>query len=229
MVANVVYIPIVFCVVTLMSLVSTSAFTIRSPLSITQSWETATQEQSNLAHRNCNAQLHMSSESSSSPSLNDDEFDDDDLDEPGSMRVAEIKSELKLRSVVHSDCFDKESLVQKLTEARIAGKADPSIIDQFNKQRLEDTFNERSLDLNDKAIETAMAADGTLPGGMTPDLLKELMANPELMILLQNPKMQDAMKLMMTGGQDALEKMMKEDKEVYDVVTKLNSIMNKAI
>lgn len=52
------------------------------------------------------------------------------------MRVTEIKSELSLRAVDHSDCFDKESLVQRLREARFAGKADPSIIDQFNKQRV---------------------------------------------------------------------------------------------
>jgi len=39
-------------------------------------------------------------------------------------------------------------------------------------------------------------------GGMPPDMLKELMSNPELMELLQSVKMQDAMKLMMTGGQE---------------------------
>lgn len=49
------------------------------------------------------------------------------------------------------------------------------------------------------------------------------------MTLLQNPKMQDVMKLMMTGGQDSLEQMMKDDEEVYEVVTKLNGIMNEAI
>jgi len=155
--------------------------------------------------------------------------DDDDLDEPGTMRVKEIKSELSLRAINHSDCFDKESLVRRLREARVAGKADPSIIDQFNKQRLEDTFQERTLELDDDIIEQATAADGSLPGGISPDDLKELMANPELMALLQNPKMQDVMKLMMTGGQDSLEQMMQDDEEVYEVVTKLNGIMNEAI
>jgi len=119
--------------------------------------------------------------------------------------------------------------VQRLREARGAGKADPSILDRFNKQRLEDTFQERTLDLTDDVIDTARAADGSLPGGISPDILKELMANPELMALLQNPKMQDAMKLMMTGGQDSLERMMEDDDEMFDIVTKLNAIMNKVI
>jgi hypothetical protein len=38
--------------------------------------------------------------------------------EPGTMRVAEIKSELDLRGVDYTDCFEKESLAQKLVQAR---------------------------------------------------------------------------------------------------------------
>jgi len=64
---------------------------------------------------------------------------------------------------------------------------------------------------------------------MPPEMLKQLMSNPELMTLMSNPKMQDVMKLMMTGGQDALEVAMIEDKEVYEIVNKLNSIMGDAI
>ena len=67
----------------------------------------------------------------------DAEFEDDDEDEEiGTMRVSELKSELKLRKVDFSDCFDKESLAKKLRDARASGKSDPSIIDQFNKQRV---------------------------------------------------------------------------------------------
>jgi len=55
---------------------------------------------------------------------------------PGTMRVAEIKSELDLRGIEYTDCFDKESLAQKLVKARASGQADPSIIDQFNKQKV---------------------------------------------------------------------------------------------
>lgn len=56
-----------------------------------------------------------------SATSNDDRLDDDsddDYAEPGTMRVAEIKSELDLRGVDYSDCFDKESLAQKLVQAR---------------------------------------------------------------------------------------------------------------
>lgn len=66
----------------------------------------------------------------------DVDFEDDDEAEVGTMRVSELKSELKLRGVDFSDCFDKESLAKKLRDARATGKADPSIIDQFNKQRV---------------------------------------------------------------------------------------------
>jgi len=54
-------------------------------------------------------------------------------------------------------------------------------------------------------------------------------ANPELMTLMQNPKMQDVMKLMMTDGAQALEKAMQDDREVYEIVTKLNAVMNNAM
>lgn len=53
--------------------------------------------------------------------------------------------------------------------------------------------------------------------------------NPELMTLMQNPKMQDVMKLMMTDGAQALEKAMQDDREVYEIVTKLNAVMNNAM
>mmetsp|Transcript_3806 Transcript_3806/g.5721 ORF Transcript_3806/g.5721 Transcript_3806/m.5721 type:complete len:219 (+) Transcript_3806:100-756(+) len=149
--------------------------------------------------------------------------------EPGTMRVSEIKSELDLRGVDYSDCFDKESLAKKLVGARASGKADPSIIDQFNKQRLEDNISGNELEIDDEILKKATGGDGTLPGGMPPEMLQQLMSNPELMTLMSNPKMQDVMKLMMTGGQEALEREMQKDKDVYEIVTKLNSIMGGAM
>lgn len=65
----------------------------------------------------------------------DTEFVDEDA-EIGTMMVSELKSELQLRGIDYSDCFDKESLARKLRDARASGKADPTIIDQFNKQRV---------------------------------------------------------------------------------------------
>ena len=44
--------------------------------------------------------------------------EDTDLPVIESMRVSEIKAELQQRSVDFTDCFDKESLVQRLQEAR---------------------------------------------------------------------------------------------------------------
>lgn len=60
-------------------------------------------------------------------------------------------------------------------------------------------------------------------------MLKELMGNPELMELMGDPKLQEVMKVMMTGGQEAIEIAMIEDKEVYELVTKLNGIMGKTM
>jgi hypothetical protein len=62
---------------------------------------------------------------------------------------------------------------------------------------------------------------------MSPDVLKKLVGNPELMTLLQSTKMQEIMTLMMTDGQEALEKKMEADPEVRDMVQKLNEIMGK--
>jgi hypothetical protein len=64
---------------------------------------------------------------------------------------------------------------------------------------------------------------------MHPDVFKKLMSNPDLMVLLQNSKMQEVMKLMMAGGQQSIERAMREDPEVYELVTKLNQIMQKAL
>lgn len=154
----------------------------------------------------------------------DDNNDDEDEEvEPGQMRVSEIKAELKLRSVSFEDCFDKESLVQRLRSARSKGTADPSIVDTFNKSQTSPP------PLKDEDIEKVVGGDGKLPGGMSPDMLKQLMGNPELMSLIQSPKMQEAMKLMMTGGQEALEKKMAEDAEIREMVVKLNEIMASAM
>jgi len=46
-----------------------------------------------------------------------DENDEEEPVQAGKMRVSEIKAELDLRKIDYSDCFDKESLVQLLTDA----------------------------------------------------------------------------------------------------------------
>ena len=161
-----------------------------------------------------------------------DDDDDDDVDEegedevePGKLRISEIKAELDLRGISYADCFDKESLILRLQEARATGKADPRILEKFNKQKLEQQFKEEKVELRDEDINAAVAHDGTIPGGLTPEQFKKLSGNPEIMMLLQSTKMQEAMTLMMTGGREDLEKKLKEDPELQDTVKKLDEIM----
>jgi len=159
-------------------------------------------------------------------------YDDEDDEQisPGKMRVSEIKAELQLRGVRFDDCFDKESLSTRLDEARATGKSDPKILDQFNKKRLEDTLKgENPLrDVSEEAINAAVGADGKLPGGMSPEKLMQLMGNQELMALLQSPKMQDVMKLMMTEGPEGLQKAMEEDDQIKKMVIQLNEVIQKS-
>ena len=158
--------------------------------------------------------------------MNDENSEDGEVVEPGKMRVSEIKAELDLREIPYVDCFDKESLVQRLHEARTSGQADPAILQKFNQQSLEQQFRETKDNLmSDIDIDAAVANDGTLPGGLTPEAFKKLAGNPEIMALLQSTKMQEAMKLMMTGGRDELEDKMKADLELQETVQKLDSIM----
>lgn len=117
--------------------------------------------------------------------------------------------------------------MQRLQEARQSGKADPSILTKFNKLKLEEQFDEsKKVEVDPDMEKEVVASDGTLPGGMSPEELQKLMGNPELMALLQSTKMQEAMKLIMTGGgQEELEKAMADDEELRDVVTKLNKVL----
>ena len=83
--------------------------------------------------------------------------------------------------------------------------------------------------VTDDAVASALGGDGTLPGGMPPEMLKQLVSDPELMVLLQNPKMQDVMKIIMSDGQEALQKKMAEDREIREMVMKLNFVMGNAM
>ena len=54
------------------------------------------------------------------------------------------------------------------------------------------------------------------------------MGNQELMALLQSPKMQDVMKLMMTEGPEGLQKAMEEDDQIKNMVIQLNEVIQKS-
>jgi hypothetical protein len=152
--------------------------------------------------------------------------DDADPPIPGKMKISEIKSELDLRAVSYSDCFDRESLELRLNEARCQGKADPSILDRFNKaNEMAAKDGSRALEIEDKVLEGALGGDGTLPGGMPPDMLTEMLGKPEVVDMLRNPKMQEVMKLVMTGGQKAFEEAMKDDPEMFELIQKLDGVV----
>ena len=91
--------------------------------------------------------------------------------------------------------------------------------------KLEQTFKEEKLEIKDEDLEKVTASDGTLPGGMDPNTFKKLIGNPEVMALLQSPKLQEAMQLMMASGQEELAKKMAEDPELEKVVQKLDSVL----
>ncbi len=157
-----------------------------------------------------------------------DTVDDGDIEEfvePGTMRVSEIRSELEMRGIDYFDCFDKESLAERLIEARATGKANPEIIEKFNKAKLEQTFREEKLEIKDEDLQKMTANDGTLPGGLSPETFQKMVGNAELMALLQSTKMQEAMKLIMTGGAEDFEKAMKADPELRETLGKLNQVM----
>lgn len=154
------------------------------------------------------------------------EFDEEgEIVEPGKMRVSEIKAELEMRGVPFADCFDKDSLVLRLQEARATGEANPEILERFNRNKIESNYMDQKLEIKDDDIDQAVANDGTLPGGMKPDQFKKLASNPEIMALLQSPKMQEAMKLMMTGGREELESKVKADPELQETVAKLDGLI----
>ena len=196
-------------------------FLVLSTCSAFQSLPLSILSPSDLSVSNFRASLKISATKLYNAASDDD---DEEEIEPGKMRVSEIKAELDLRGIDYSGCFDKESLSECLKTARADGKANPEILDKFNKAKLEEAFNEDKLEINDEDIQKAVANDGTLPGGMEPEIFKSLTANPDVMALLQNPKMQEAIKIMMTEGQEGLEKAMASDPELRAIAEKLNGL-----
>ena len=141
------------------------------------------------------------------------------------MRVSELKSELDLRKVDYANMFEKDELARALADARAAGRADPSLIDDFNRGVAERAYaadgGSDSVPELDDATAAAVASDGGLPGGMSPETLQELMSNPELMAMLQNPKMQEVMKKVMQG-ETATDLM--DDPELKQMLAKVSSM-----
>lgn len=78
---------------------------------------------------------------------------------------------------------------------------------------------------DDALFSEAVGEDGKLPGGLSPDQMKSLVENPEILELLKSSKMQEAMQLVQTGGPDELAKAIEKDPELAQMLGMLNSIM----
>lgn len=139
----------------------------------------------------------------------------------GEMTLDEIKAELDVRGVDYSDCFSKSELAERLATVRKEGKADPKIIDTFNEMKFSEIPDE-------DYIMDLTAKDGTLPGGMSPQIIKALASDPEIVQLLRDPKMQAIMKDMMVGGPEGVKKYMSDPDSIM-LLQKLSFAMQRII
>lgn len=141
------------------------------------------------------------------------------------MTIDEIKAELDIREVDYDDCFSKSELVQRLAETRVTGKANPDIVDQFNDNLQQDNdFDFKNVD--DELLDDAIAEDGSLPGGMSKEMMKALTSDADIMQMLKDPKMQDIMKAVMEGGPEAIKKYM-SDPDAIMLLKSLSKTMGK--
>lgn len=135
---------------------------------------------------------------------------DGEFERVAQMSVGDIKAELELRGVNFAGCFEKGDLVRRLVLARKQGEADPSIVDRFNADNLERSFRKGEGGASEDAIDPFASAQAegisVLPGGMSPETVKKLAGNVELMAVLQNPKMQAVLKDVMESGPIAFQK-----------------------
>lgn len=144
------------------------------------------------------------------------------------MSVDEIISELDLRGVTYDDCTNKSSLARRLMESRTKGRADPSLIDKFIAADMEETFSKEKRDMDDTdLIGNITSTDGTLPGGMSPELVKQLTSDKDIMNMLKDTKMQDILKSVMTNGPDGMKKYL-SDPDALLLLQKLSKSLAKA-
>lgn len=146
------------------------------------------------------------------------------------MTLDELKAELDLRGIEYSDCFTKNELAKRLSESRVMGRADPTIIDNFNEAI--STNSESGGPIIDEDIlnnidaEDVTAQDGSMPGGLPPEMMKAMAKDPEIMNMLGDPKMQEIMKTMMSGGPDAMKKYM-SDPDAVALLGKLSQAIQR--
>mmetsp|Transcript_18423 Transcript_18423/g.48618 ORF Transcript_18423/g.48618 Transcript_18423/m.48618 type:complete len:148 (-) Transcript_18423:152-595(-) len=146
------------------------------------------------------------------------------------MKAGEMKAELDMRGVSYVGCYDKTDLKELLLQSRAEGRADPAVIDEFNKQMLERKMSsepEPELNLDEMDLDSMMAGDGSLPGGMTPDQVKKMASNPEMLKMMANPKLQEVMKAVMSGGPEAIAQF-QDDAEAMEILQNLGKVMGQS-
>ena len=146
------------------------------------------------------------------------------------MKVSELKAELDLRKVSYDGMFEKEEFARCLSEARRSGRADPDILDAFNKQSAEQAWaatdvlvDEATGEAEGPGMGSVTSSDGGLPGGLSPEAMSSLSSNPEAMAILRNPKMQAVMKQVMEGGPEAAGAFM-DDAEVRKMLEEFQGL-----
>jgi hypothetical protein len=141
------------------------------------------------------------------------------------MTVDEIKSELELRGVDYSECTSKTDLIMKLQKSRLEGKADATkIFERFNEVKDVEVTPEM---FESEFAQDVVAADGTLPGGIPLDMMKALASDREVASFLRDPKMQEIMAAVMSGGEDALKRIVAKDPDAIRMLQKLTSAMGR--
>lgn len=130
------------------------------------------------------------------------------------MTIDEIKSELEMRSINCDHCVSKPELVHLLVESRTLGRADPQIINNMNRLGESGVDVQSVQSINEEVFTNVVAGDGNLPGGMSNEMLKLLASDESIVKMMKDPKMQDMLKAVMSGGPDAMKKYLSDPGKV---------------
>ena len=91
---------------------------------------------------------------------------DKDQEDPATMRLGEIQAELKGMKISYADCFDKESLVKRLKDAR-AGLVQPPTSEEGNekKEEVEKTETDSTETMTEEAKRSSSSSSSSSSSG----------------------------------------------------------------
>ncbi|KAL7548903.1 hypothetical protein ACHAWF_012176 [Thalassiosira exigua] len=135
--------------------ISLSAWTMRTPTLEVHAFAAPRVVRASMTPRTPPSRRFAEASSPASP-------DSEVLSSPQDMRLREIQSELKERKVSYSDCFDRESLVKRLTEAR-EGSILPSVDESSGPA--EATSSEAEHETTDTSPAEATTTKPAVEGG----------------------------------------------------------------